>query len=225
MTILKSKPLWDALPGLSYAQFPWRFLGVGIIFLGLLVGMSASLIKQRGRRYLWSFLLIITLLFNASFFKPKEFLDDSEQFYYTDEGLIQREMSGILPDYIPLQMAEELIPPTSLAWCEQDCSKELEVLIDRSHENLIKTNFKTNQIVEFAVADFPGWKVEVDGHPAEKRMGSVGNIAVDVAAGEHLVGVRFTSSNIRFWSDLVSIFSLAIYVYLSLELKDTKKAV
>jgi len=186
--------------------------------------MSASLIKQRGRRYLWSFLLIITLLFNASFFKPKEFLDDSEQFYYTDEGLIQREMSGILPDYIPLQMAEELIPPTSLAWCEQDCSKELEVLIDRSHENLIKTNFKTNQIVEFAVADFPGWKVEVDGHPAEKRMGSVGNIAVDVAAGEHLVGVRFTSSNIRFWSDLVSIFSLAIYVYLSLELKDTKRA-
>jgi len=225
MTILKSKPLWDALPGLSYAQFPWRFLGVGIIFLGLLVGMSASLIKKRARRYLWSLLLIVTLLLNASFFQPKEFLDDSEQFYYTDEGLIQREMSGILPDYIPLQMAEELTPPTSLAWCKQDCSNQLEILIDKSHENLIKTNFKTDQMVEFAVADFPGWKVEIDGHPMEKKIGSVGNIAVDVTAGEHLVGVRFTSSNIRFWSDLVSIFSLAVYVYLSLDLKDKKKVI
>lgn len=223
MSILKSKSIWDTLPGLSYAQFPWRFLGVGIIFLGLLVGMSASLIKQKGLRHLWTLLLLVALMFNASFFKPKEFLDDANQFYYTDEKLIQREMSGILPDYIPLQMAEELTPPTSLAWCEQDCAKELEVLVDRSHENLIKTNFTTDRVVEFAVADFAGWEVEVDGQLTEKQVGSVGNIAVEVTAGEHLVGTRFTSSNIRLWSDLVSIFSLAVYVYLSLELKDTKK--
>ena len=223
MSILKSKPIWDALPGLSYAQFPWRFLGVGIIFLGLLVGMSASLIKRRGLRYLWTLFLLIALMFNASLFQPKEFLDDANQFYYTDEKLIQREMSGILPDYIPLQMAEELIPPASLAWCQQDCAEELEVLVDRSHENLIRTNFKTDQVVEFAVADFAGWEVEVDGQSAEKRTGSVGNIAVDVAAGDHLVGTRFSSSSVRLWSDLVSLFSLAVYVYLSLELKDTQK--
>ena len=225
MTILKSKPLWDALPGLFYAQFPWRFLGVGIIFLGLLVGMSANLIKQRKLRYLWTLLLLVILLFNAKFFKPKEFLDDANQFYYTDEGMIQREMSGILPDYIPLQMSEKLTPPTTLAWCENGCEEDIEVLVNRSHENLIKTNFNTNKTVEFAVADFIGWEVEIDGQPAEKKMGSVGNIATDVTMGEHLVGTRFASSKVRLWSDLISIFSLAIYIYLSLELKDTKKVV
>lgn len=218
MTILKSKPLWDTLPGLSYAQFPWRFLGVGIIFLGLLVGMSASLIKQRKLRYSWAALLLITLLFNASLFQPKEFLGDANDFYYTDEATIQRQMSGILPDYIPVQMSKELIPPTTLAWCEGGCEK-IEVLVDRSHENLIRTNFKTDQVVEFAVADFPGWEVELDGQFVEKKLGSVGNIAVDVTAGEHLVGVRFASSRVRWWSDLVSVLSLVVFVYLSLELK------
>ena len=218
MAILKSKPLWDTLPGLSFTQFPWRFLGVGIIFLGLLVGMSASLIKQRRFRYLWTGSLLVVLLFNASLFQPKEFLDDAEQFYYTDEATIQREMSGILPDYIPEQMAKELIPPATLAWCENGC-QEIEILVDRSHENLIRTNFKNDQIVQFAVADFPGWEVEIDGQSAPKEIGSVGNIAVNVAAGEHLVGVMFSSSQIRVWSDLVSIFSLLVFVYLSLELK------
>jgi len=225
MAILKSKPLWDTLPGLSYAQFPWRFLGVGIIFLGLLAGMSANLIKRNGLRYLWTLMLLITLLFNAQFFQPQEFLTDANEFYYTDAETIQREMSGILPDYIPAQMSEELAPPSELAWCEDDCSEEIEVVVDRSHENLIKTHFLTNQTVQFAVADFAGWEVEIDGYRVDKKMGSMGNIAVDVAAGEHLVGVRFASSEVRFWSDLVSLFSLMVFVYLSLDLRKEKRVV
>ncbi len=225
MTILKSKFIWDTLPGLSYAQFPWRFLGVGIIFLGLLVGMSASLIKRRRFRYLWTLILLIVLLFNAQFFQPKEFLADADDFYYTDAETIQRQMSGILPDYIPVQMAEKLSPPTTLAWCDGGCEKEIEVLINRSHENLIKTNFKTDKRVEFAVADFAGWEVEIDGQLAEKKIGLVGNIAVDVTAGDHLVGTRFVSSRVRFWSDLVSVFSLVVFVYLLIELRKEKEAV
>ncbi len=220
MSILKSKPLWDALPGLSYAQFPWRFLGVGIIFLGLIVGMSASLIRKRSLRYMWSLLILIALLFNAKLFQPKEFLEDHQQFYYTDEDLIQREMSGILPDYIPSQMMEELIPPQKLAWCDGSCNDQIKVLIDRSHENLISTNFVDEQMVQFAIADFPGWEVELDGKKHDKNITERGNISVVVPAGDHKVGVRFASSQVRLWSDLVSFISLLILGYLSIELKN-----
>jgi hypothetical protein len=219
MAIMKSKPLWDVLPGLSFTQFPWRFLGVGIIFLGLLVGLSTSMIKRKAWRYTYSLVLLIALLFNAQFFGPKEFLDDANQFYYTDTKTISREMSGILPDYIPLQMAEELTPPESLAWCESDCEAEIEVLVDRSHENLIATNFKTDQEVEFAIADFKGWEVEIDGQKVDKKVTEVGNIAVDVPAGNHLVGVRLGQSQIRLWSDIVSLVSVFIFIYLILEPK------
>ncbi|MBU0578846.1 hypothetical protein KKE34_01330 [Patescibacteria group bacterium] len=220
MAILKSKSLWDALPGLSFAQFPWRFLGVGIIFLGLLVGMSASLIKQRWQRYLWTVVLLVILLFNAKLFAPKEFLTNAQDFYYTQEDLIEREMSGILPDYIPAQMAEKLIPPKKLAWCEAGCQEQIEVLIDRSHENLIKTKFNQEQIVEFAVADFPGWKVELDGQRFEKQQGELGNIVVKVPGGEHLVGLLLTQTPTRLFFDVVSIISLLIFAYLTIEIRE-----
>lgn len=220
MAILKSKPLWDTLPGLSYAQFPWRFLGVGIIFLGSLVGMSASLIKQRGLRYLWTLVLLIALLFNAKLFQPQKFLSNANQFYYTEKELIAREMSGILPDYIPVQMAKKLVPPTTLAWCEESCEDKIEVLVDRSHENLIKTNFKEERIVEWAIADFPGWKIELDGEKYGKFQGELGNIKIKVPAGEHLVGVLLAQTPVRLFFDVISIISLLIFVYLVLEIKD-----
>ena len=220
LAILKSKSLWDTLPGLSFAQFPWRFLGVGIIFLGLIVGMSANLIKSKGLRYLWTFVLLIIILFNAKLFKPKEYLTDANDFYYTETDLIQREMSGILPDYIPIQMAKDLTPPAVFAWCETDCKDQIEVLIDRSHENLIKTNFIQEQTVEFAVADFPGWEVELDGKKVDHQQAEKGNIALSVPAGEHQIGLLFTQTPLRLFFDLVSLISLLFVIFLTIDIKD-----
>ena len=36
-----SKPLWDTLPLLSYAQFPWRFLSIQALFTSLAIGYLA----------------------------------------------------------------------------------------------------------------------------------------------------------------------------------------
>lgn len=218
MSILKSKPLWDVLPGLSFTQFPWRFLGIGIIFLGLLVGLSASLVQRRGWRYVWFVILFGGLLANYQLFKPKEFLSDAKQYYYTDPKLIQRQMSGILPDYIPLQMAAELTPPTALAWCEAvECDEQIEVLVDRTHENLIRTKFSQPQTVQLAVAYFPGWKVELDGQKIETTQSERGNLEVTVPAGEHLIGSWFESSPIRWWSDALSLVSWGLFIFLVLE--------
>ena len=221
MTLLKAKPLWDVLPGLSFAQFPWRFLGPAIIFLGLLVGLSVSFIKNKWWRTLYAVVILLLLLINAQFFKPQKFLKNADSLYYTDANLIAKEMSGVLPDYIPLQMADKLTPPTHLAWCiPEDCSQDLEIIVDKSHQNLVKTHFTQPQKLEFAVADFPGWKVELDGKKAPKQLGEVGNIMVKVPSGEHLVGVIWGQSPVRFWSDMISILSWLVFLYLALELRE-----
>lgn len=223
MSILKSKVLWDVLPTLAYVQFPWRFLGVGIIFLGLLTGMSANLIEQTYLRRIWTLVLFIVILSNFKLFQPEEFLSDADQFYYTNKALIQREMSGILPDYIPLQMNKKLTPPSHLAWCENDCSEKIEVVVDRSHENLIRTNFNESRLVNFAVADFPGWEVKIDGQEVRKEITEVGNIAINVPAGSHLVGVSLVDSPVRRWSDLISLFSFIIFIYLTISFREEQE--
>ena len=110
-------------------------------------------------------------------------------------------------------------------WCKEGCDEEIEVLIDRSHENLIKTDFSADKKVEFAVADFPGWEVEIDGFSVDKKTGEDGNIVVDVPQGSHLVGVILSSSNVRWWSDLVSFLSLMVFIYLSFELRKEEKGI
>jgi len=195
-------------------------MGVGIVFLGLLVGMSVSLVKKKIWRRLIGGAILLALLLNGRFFQPKEFLSDANEFYYTDADLIRREMSGVLPDYIPVQMWDELVPPKYLAWYGDEQAEGIEVIVDRSHQNLIRTNFNQERMVEFAVADFPGWEVELDGQKVAKQIMERGNIAVVVPSGEHLVGAIFSHSPVRLWSDLASFLSLMIFIYLTLDLKN-----
>ncbi len=215
MTLFRSKVLWDALPALAYAQFPWRFMGVGVLFLSLLIGFSVTLIKNKRLRYLVTIGLFLIMLQNSTFFKPAEYLANNDDYYYTDADRIEREMSSILPDYIPSQMSTELTAPTVQAWCEPDCAESVELLVKKSDQMLVKTNFAQDQTLQLAIADYPGWRIELDGQTVSKFSTEMGNLAISVPAGEHLVGARLTSTPIRLIADLISLSSWLLLIYLS----------
>ncbi len=214
MTLMRSAAIWQAIPWLAFVQFPWRFLGIGIVFIGLLVGLAVSLIKKKTWRLVLAIVILGATVYNLKFFRPEKFLTDREEFYYTDSALIQKEMSGILPDYIPLTMAEKLTPPDQKVWCPAGCSSAPEVLVDRVHEKLIKTNFVEAQTLELAVASYPGWEVKLNGEPLSSQKGELGNIAVEVPAGEQLVAVEFKSTFVRQVSDLLSFVSWLVFIFL-----------
>jgi hypothetical protein len=54
MTLPASRFIWDALPLLAFVQFPWRFLGLATIGLGMLAGLGArnltSVIEYAGSK-------------------------------------------------------------------------------------------------------------------------------------------------------------------------------
>lgn len=214
MTLMRSSAIWQAIPWLAYVQFPWRFLGIGIIFVGLLVGLAVSLIKERVWRLVLAAVILAATAYNLKFFRPEKFLVDAEDFYYTDSQLIQKEMSGILPDYIPLAMADKLTPPEKTVWCQTECSAEPEILVNRVHEKLIRTNFTETQILELAVASYPGWKAKLNGQPLPTQTGEVGNLAVEVPAGEQLLSVEFKNTPVRQASDLLSLVSWLVLIFL-----------
>jgi hypothetical protein len=218
MTLFKAKPLWDVLPLISFTQFPWRFLGPGTLFVGLLVGLSVALIKVPKLRKIWLVVGLVAILTNARYFQPEAFTDDPDQYYYTEPDRIQKNMSSILPDYIPQTLSPRLLPPLSRVTCgdfehslDETCEGKVEVLVDRGHEVLIKTNFPLDtRTINFAIADFPGWKAEIDGEPAEKKVSEWGTVTVTVPSGEHLVGAYFGATPVRAWSDLASLASVLI---------------
>ena len=229
MSLLKAQWLWDLVPLLRFTQFPWRWLGIGIVFFSLLLGSVSWLIDQRWRRtYLAWLLVILMAVGSAGYFRPKEYLADANDYYYTDPQLIRSQLSGILPDYISTEMsAEPLVIPEELVINSAEVpAGQFEILADRTHEKLIKTTFTTDTLLSLAVAEYPGWRVTIDTQRWDRRHGPDGNLAVMVPAGEHLVAVRFLGTPLRQYADLTSLVAWVILAALLLPpaaALDTKK--
>ena len=221
MSILKSKFIWDKVQLLQYIQFPWRFLSITSLFLAILVALSIYLFTNKKIRFLYGFLLMAVLFMNASYFKPEEFLKDASALYYDDAQKIQNHMSETLPDYIPLQMAEEKIllaknQELPSFWLEDvNSTGKMTSIVDRGFEKMIATDFTKAEILNFKVANFIGWQAELDGEKwSIDTNQALGNIQLNVPAGQHRVGIYFTeNTTARKIGDTVSVFALLISCY------------
>lgn len=216
MTLLKSDWLWQRIPLLSFVQFPWRWLSVAIVFLSLIGGWTLSIIRKRlfRRTYFWLMMVLLVSL-NFIYFRPEKFLKDPSQFYYTDPQQIRANMSSILPDYIPTQMVDDIEPVHDLILGQID-NDRFQVLVNRTHEKLISLNLNQETAVDLAIANYPGWLAEIDGQRTDLVSGEMGNIKVIVPAGDHLLGVKFGSTPVRAWSDIVSAVGIIVFIALIL---------
>lgn len=215
MSILKSKVIWDSVELMTFIQFPWRWLGVAITFVALLSGLGIKAIKVLSKRYLVMVVLLFILLGNAWYFRPQTMLDNAQDLYYNDPERIQSDMSGILPDFIPEQMADSISPPEQTVWTvPESSSDQLTLLVNRGHEKLVSTSFSDETLLQFAVADFPGWTVEFNGVTDydRKQVAPNGNIQVVVPQGQHNVGLYWGSTPVRHFSDWVSAASIFVFL-------------
>ncbi len=219
--------IWEQVALLEFVQFPWRFMVIITLFLSVVISLLPILIalilktlsktQFEAKLVYGSGLLVIGLILisNFYFFRPEKYLDNAQDYYYASAPKIRDLMSQILPDYIPAQMADELNPAQGLILNQANLDMtKVQVLLTRPHQKLVKTNFTQPQTLAFAVADFPGWEFEIDGQFKSKQVGQIGNLEVQVPAGEHLVGLKFAYTQIRLLSDLVSALSFMIVLSL-----------
>jgi hypothetical protein len=151
--------------------------------------------------------LFLLLLVNTWMFKPELWLGSPEALYYSTPERISKDMSGILPDYIPYDLQEGMPVAQELASCE---SCQIEVLVERTHQKLVAITAAQNTTIVFSVAYFPGWLVEVNGQPADLVVNDQGLITVSVPAGKSLVGIVLKGTLLRQWSDGISVISVIL---------------
>jgi hypothetical protein len=94
-----SQPIWEAVPLLALAQFPWRLLAFAGVLAAFFAGLTA---KNKYLAVIWG-ILIIGLNFN--YFRPEKF-SPVDDYYYTDRQRITAEMSDLLQDYLPKNYAD-----------------------------------------------------------------------------------------------------------------------
>lgn len=213
LTLQRSSVIWDSVAVMQTLQFPWRWLGGAGVWIAISIGYGLLLLNQLlGQRKMIKVALGCLVLFgmvlNAQFFRPEKYLENFNDFYYTEPGLIEKQMSSILPDYIPKAMGKLEEPPTQDFWVALGLEKFVTTVYHGSHERLYQTNFSQPTVITFAVADFPGWQVQIDGSVVTKHDGVRGGLlAVEVPSGEHTVGLQFGQTPlllITWWISLLA---------------------
>lgn len=210
----KSVGLWNSIELLKFVQFPWRTLSIALICVGILSSAVVLTIPSFVKRWMVVWILFLILLLNAWMFRPEAWLGSPEALYYSAPERISKDMSGVLPDYIPYDLQEGLPVAQELSSCE-GC--QTEVLVERTDQKLVAVTSAQNTTIVFSVAYFPGWLAEVNGQPADLVVNDQGLIAVSVPAGKSLVGIVLKGTLLRQWSDCISAVSgilvLGLYVY------------
>ena len=206
LTNVRSTLVWQSVPGLEMLQFPWRWLALMVMLLGLIVTIGARFIPAGWARTIYCLLLAWLILFgNFGYFKPRMYLVDDNELYFYDPIKIRQKWGITLMEYTPRQVIN-VDPVYAVATSSSELQK-IAVLEDKTQSRIIQTSATVSGQLELLIADFPGWQVKVDDQLVTHQTGSNGTILVDVPAGEHVVAANFTDTPIRWWSNRVSLVS------------------
>jgi hypothetical protein len=209
LTIFKSSFVWKTVPLMRYFQFPWRFLSLAAIFIPLVISIIPLMFEKRVgiQKNVTSALIVLLLIVYLPFYKPQKLLDTPDALFYSDKARIAKEMSGILPDYIPktadgFNPIEPLLPRAEMLGQTQDAMK---IVVDRTHQLVVRTNYASPETLLIRIFSFPGWTPYLDMKKTDAQIqDKTGFYLIQVPKGEHLVTLLFEDTPVRFWSTLVS---------------------
>ena len=238
MALPITQPLWDTLPLIRFAQFPWRFVGRALLPAALLAGAFAyhapcltfghSQLNHRRRASLsisLSLLLSIAVLICAA---PQLYprvcaapanLSITEVFNYERAtGHIGVDPLGA---YLPVTVKAR---PTASPLEAQYAQGEIVTRFDRSAlpagatviAETYRPNFAAIELdtpigfrATYLTFDFPGWRATIDDQPAPLAPSDpTGLITFDVPAGRHRLEVAFGVTPIRAVADVISLLGL-----------------
>lgn len=210
MSLGRLQPLWERVELLSYVQFPWRWLAPAAWWLALGIGLSVALFKQRLRWVVVAVVTAVAVVTQVGYFQPERHLDEAKSLYYTDPERIARDMSKILMDYIPVGFdykwaQDDPLLPGELVVEPQLTPEQAQLLVDRPHQRLVRFMLPEPTQVTIGIANFPGWRAELDGQEIEVATTERGLIEVSVPAGEHTLGMRLTRTPVQVLGDSISL--------------------
>ena len=245
LALPQSAPLWEAVPLLELAEFPWRMLGPAILCASLLAAYAAHVAARwtpgcsaaGPRRYLYILLAVILLIIalNAYYLYPSQFIQwgtpgPADAFAYeVTSGAIGTTSTG---EFLP-RTAQEFPRPDTL-WPDYAAGRppqkidpetlpvgaKVEAIERRAESETFLVDTPRASVATVRTLYWPGWQVYLNGRPVAFTVTDrTGLIQVLVPAGRHTLNLRLVSTPLRsagLWLTILSGLSLAGLALLSL---------
>src|SRR3989344_5284515 len=209
----KSTPIWLTLKPLEFLQFPWRFLTLAVFALSFLSGAIARIFP----RLLISLLLLLLLLQNANYFRPRAWYPDMTDAKKFSGKSWQLQITSGIFDYLPIWASQ---PPPDPKGSDIDFVSGLAGFTTLKKISNIQS-YEVNVASPVATAEiqtyyFPGWKTYIDGREVPIDYTSdklLGRMQVTIPNGTHQLVVRLGNTPIRTAGNVLSLFSWGLLCF------------
>lgn len=203
-----SADFWN-LPPFIWFDFPWRLLTPLAFFLAL---SSVFLTLHKITRILAGFLVFLTIILSLHFAVPQEYMNYTDSYYATNDATTTS-MDELMPLWVKDKPANRYTSKVEI----ENGTGAIYGLVNKSNSISFKTVLETAGTVKINTIYFPGWKIYVNGKEILVNFdGPDGLMRLNMEAGNDLVSGKFTRTPVRFWSDIVSLTSLAVIFILLL---------
>jgi hypothetical protein len=232
-----SAPLWERLPLIRYAQFPWRLLAMHNVLLAFLGGAAVWALAQwtaplpaaglRGALSRHEGLLlgaaasaaVIAAYAAGGYLRGFNFVE------LPDTRTTHR--GEVVVGFVTTTAENEYQPRTARARPAAPAMKKYEVRLgelqvlewsETTARYSARLRAETPAILRINTYRFPGWTARLDGEPIPLRpyTGPEALIELRIPPGEHRLEVRLESTPLQRASNVISVVSLAAMLLLAL---------
>ena len=233
MTLSQSRPVWDALPLLQVAEFPWRLLGLANLGLVITAGAAILLIPARWQGWAAGPVIAVQLLAVAPLLYPVTAFTRFGTPTIADQINYERSSQSIgtttLGEYLPETVD---VPPTTSPLVDAFQQGQFPERLDR---NALPSNVQATLHTQTATTHryqidapqpvtlrflhfhYPGWQADSDGHSiAITPEPGTGLILLDVPAGRHTITLEFGETPLRLAGLAISILTVIGLIIFSL---------
>lgn len=210
-----SETAWKILPGFSYIQYPWRFLNFTLLSLTFFSSAIFLKLNKLISLIIGVLIIIVAIWWNVKYFQPQLYLPFRQEDYISPENLtykISRISDEYLPDKFLIPRAKSEVATNVIVETE---GMKLKILKSTPVEKIYFIDMPETTDLTVNLANFPGWMVRVDGVKTEIH-DTFGRIGLVIPQGQHILSFNFTNTVVRSLSNVISILSLFLLVYVSL---------
>lgn len=209
-----SLPVWEALPGFTYLQYPWRFIVYIVFGLSLSAGLCVSRISGKLMRSIVALVLVAGAYgLYAKWFTPNYLYARPAAEFETPEELRMR-VSKISDEYLPKDFVrplqeQEYVHDTIVT----SPTKNVRTIVETDTYSRFDITASEEGPVEVKRAFFPGLVFWVNGKQQTPLIDK-GIPTIVIPKGENVMEMRFTNTPIRTMSNFISfVTALGLLVY------------
>ena len=208
----RSLPVWERLPLLQYAQFPWRLVALIVFYFSFTAGYLATLTIPKLVQKLFFLILVLGLIiWNLPFFRVEKPIRVTFE-EKTAGKQWDLQVTGGIFDYLPRSAP---VPPGDPAFTIPQYVSGLGGILNfqkGSNWMQFEANVSSNSAqIMLPLYTYPGLVTKLDSKKVitvpDKKLGRV---LIEVPQGTHLITAKVGSTPIRMLSDIISFSSLVI---------------